>query len=111
MVYNQLMFEVNESVRLIPEHSGGISRVKLGEDYIVEEVRGDMVKLRGVDKPLFSRRLTRTPKIGDEVIICVKAEIVNKGVGHGLCYEVMLPQQDFNNPRTIWLNANEVEKC
>lgn len=49
-------------------------------------------------------------EIGDKILITVEAEVVNIGTGHGICYQVMLPQEDFVEPRTLWLNPEEIEE-
>lgn len=48
-------------------------------------------------------------KIGSKVLITVEAEVVQIGKGHGECYQVILPQKDYQEPRTIWLEPDEVE--
>jgi hypothetical protein len=48
-------------------------------------------------------------KIGQEVMVSVSAVVTDISDAHGLCYEVELTQRDYSNPRTIWLEPDELQ--
>lgn len=49
-------------------------------------------------------------KVGDKITITVEATITDVSNAHGLCYEVELPQKDFNHSRLVWIDENEINK-
>ena len=47
-------------------------------------------------------------KKGDKVtIIIFEAEIVDVSNAHGECFQIRLPQNDFQQPRDIWIDEGE----
>lgn len=49
-------------------------------------------------------------KTGTKVLVTIEATIVEVETRHGFCYEVLLPQKDYNLPRKIWVDADEIKE-
>lgn len=47
-------------------------------------------------------------KKGDKVVIMVEVTIIDTSNSHGLCFEVLLPQMDFREPRKVWIDEKEL---
>ena len=59
-----------------------------------------------------SRRIygyTEKMKKGDkvQVMLLVEAEVIHVSNAHGECYKIELPQKDFEERRTIWIDEGE----
>lgn len=47
-------------------------------------------------------------EIGQEIIIQLKVVVTAINSGHGLCYKLELPQNDYSELRFIWLDVDEI---
>jgi hypothetical protein len=48
-------------------------------------------------------------KEGDTIKINVEAKVLKISRGHGICFQVELPRNDYIDKRIIWIDYDEIE--